>query len=288
MSVKIIIDSASEWTKAEAEEKDLMFLPLSTTIDGTIYQDGVNVDHDTFYELLKTCQKTPTTSQLRPIDFENAFRKASEEYDEILVITMSAKLSGTYQSAAFATKEWHGNVFLVDSNNVSIGEQILIRYAVKLRDAGMRAAEIAAELELVKNRIVVLGVVDTLEYLFKGGRLSRTSAIAGTMLKIKPILGVVDGEVVSLGKAHGAKQSCSNLNRIIDERGGIDFSMPLMLAYSGTDDALLQQYIHNSKEIWQEHVKELPICTVGSTIGTHVGPGAIILSFFADQAESND
>ena len=102
MSVKIIIDSASEWTKAEAEEKDLMFLPLSTTIDGTIYQDGVNIDHDTFYEMLKTCQKTPTTSQLRPIDFENAFRKASEEYDEILVITMSAKLSGTYQSAAFA------------------------------------------------------------------------------------------------------------------------------------------------------------------------------------------
>jgi len=288
MSVKIIIDSASEWTKAEAEEENLIFLPLSTTMDGKIYQDGINIDHEMFYELMKTCQKTPTTSQLRPIDYENAFRKAAAEDDEILVITLSAKLSGTYQSASFAAKEWHGNVFLVDSNNVSIGEQILIRYAIKLRDAGMHAAEIAAELELVKKRIVVLGVVDTLEYLFKGGRLSRTSAIAGTMLKIKPILGVVDGTVVSLGKAHGAKQSCSNLNRIIGEQGGIDFSMPLMLAYSGTDDSLLQQYIQSSGEIWQEHVKELPICTVGSTIGTHVGPGAIILSFFAKQAKSDD
>ena len=288
MSVKIIVDSACELTKKEAEEMDLLFLPLTTTIDGTAYQDGVTIDHERFYELLKTCQKTPVTSQLRPIDYETAFQEAAKEYDEILVITMSAKLSGTYQSAVFAAKEWQGNVTIVDSGNVTIGEQILIKYAVKLRNAGMHANEIASELELVKKRIVVLGIVDTLEYLFKGGRLSRTSAIAGAMLNIKPILGVVDGVVVSLGKAHGVKQCCSNLNRMIAVRGGIDFSMPMMLAYSGTDDSLLQTYIDHSRSIWQDHMKELPISTVGSTIGTHVGPGAIVLSFFADQAKIGD
>lgn len=280
MSVKITIDSACDIQKEEADQEGLVFLPLKTNFSGTVYEDGITLSREKFYELLAASNELPSTSQVTPYEYQQAYETAIQEGHEVLVITLSSKLSGTYQSAVNAAKEVKQKITIVDSENASIGEQILVKYAIKCRDEGMNAQQIGQELEKMKKRVVLLGVVDTLEYLVKGGRLSKTAAFAGSMLNIKPILSLVDGEIVSLGKAHGTKQSCSHLNNLIAEKGGIDYEMPLLLGYSGTDDAKLQTYIQSDRQLWIDHFDTLPIGTVGSTIGTHAGPGAILLAFF--------
>ena len=162
-------------------------------------------------------------------------------------------------------------------------KRILILYAVRLRDAGLGGREIAEQLNRIKSRVCLLARVDTLEYLVRGGRLSKTAGFAGTILNIKPVLSVEDGEVKVLGKARGSKQSNNMLTDFIQQKGGVDFSLPVMLAYSGTDDALIKGYIDNSHVLWEGQLDSLPVTMIGSTISTHAGPGAIAVAFFADQ-----
>lgn len=280
MSTQIIIDSACDMLKAEADLKGLIFLSLRTRIDGVEYKDGVSITHEAFYQRLESSAELPTTSQVPPFDFAKAYQQALKDHDEALVVTISGKLSGTAQSARIAAKDFPGKIHIVDSENVTVGERVLVDYAVRLRDEGRGAAEIAEALNAVKSRICILGLVDTLEYLYKGGRLSRTSAFVGSALHLKPVLSVVKGELVVLGKARGSRQSNNYLNETIQRRGGVDFSMPYMLAYSGNDDALLRGYIENSRAIWAAHTEKVPVCVVGSTIGSHTGPGVIAVAFF--------
>lgn len=280
MGVKLISDSACDMTRREAEELGVIILPLKTMIDGVEYLDGVTITTEEFYEKLESCKTLPTTSQLSPAEFEDVFRPIAKSGDEAVVITLAGKLSGTVQSAAVAAAETGGGIWVVDSGNVTIGQGILLRYAVRLRDQGLTGREIAEELERVKPRVCLLARVDTLDYLVRGGRLSKTAAIAGSLLHIKPVLSVEDGEIKVLGKARGSRQSDNMLTQFIQKKGGIDFSMPVMLAYSGTDDALLKGYIDNSRALWEGHLDELPVTMIGSTISTHAGPGAIAVAFF--------
>ena len=281
MSLRIIIDSAADYTTEEAKAAGITVVPLKTRIDGVEYLDGVTITHQEFYTMLETCKELPQTSQINPFEFEDSFRTALKNVDELLVITISSKLSGTYQSAKIAADNVGGNIVLVDSKNVAVGMRILVDYAVALRDLGWNAAAIASELETAKNRVCLLALVDTLEYLYKGGRLSRAAALAGGLLNIKPVIGVKDGEAEILGKARGSRQSNNLLNETVAKKGGIDFTMPFHLAYSGNDDALLRGYIENSRAIWEGHTDHLPISVLGSAIGTHAGPGAIVVAFFA-------
>ena len=281
MSVKLISDSASDMTQREAKELDVIILPLKTVIDGVEYLDGVTITTEAFYEKLESCKSLPTTSQPSPTEFEDALRPIVQSGDEAVIVTLSGKLSGTAQSAAIAAAEVGGKVWLVDSGNATIGQNILFRYAIRLRDEGLTGREIAQELERVKSRICLLARVDTLEYLMRGGRLSKTAAVAGTLFHIKPVLSVEDGEIHVLGKARGSRQSENMLTEFIQKKGGIDFSMPVMLAYSGTDDALLKGYVDNSRALWEDHLDSLPVTMIGSTISTHAGPGAIAVAFFA-------
>lgn len=283
MSVKIISDSASDMTQREAKEKGVIILPLKTMIDGVEYLDGVTITTEEFYEKLENCKMLPTTSQLSPVEFEDVFRPIVESGDEVVIITLAGKLSGTAQSAAIAAATAGGSVWVVDSGNVTIGQGVLLRYAIQLRDQGLTGREIAAELERVKPRICLLARVDTLEYLVRGGRLSKTAGFAGSLLNIKPVLSVEDGEINVLGKARGSRQSDNMLTQFIQKKGGVDFSMPVMLAYSGTDDALLKGYIDNSRALWEGHLDSLPVTMIGSTISTHAGPGAIAVAFFAKE-----
>ena len=154
-------------------------------------------------------------------------------------------------------------------------------YLLRVHPEGLSAREIAEMLERAKKRVCLIARVDTLEYLMRGGRLSRTAAIAGTMLNIKPVIGLEDGEIKVFGKARGSRQSSNMLTEFIGKKGGIDFDMPLMLAYSGTDDALLKGYVDNSRPLWEGRADSLPVSVVGSTIGTHAGPGAIAVAFFS-------
>lgn len=286
MAVQLMSDSACDLTQAEAKELGVTVLPLKTRIDGVEYLDGVTITSEEFYEKLEHCKELPTTSQLSPAEFEDAFRPAVERGDEVVVITLAGKLSGTAQSAAIAAESFPGKVFVVDSGNVTIGQQILLRYAVRLRAQRLRARQIAQELDRTKRRICLLARVDTLEYLVRGGRLSKTAGFAGTLLNIKPVLSVEAGEVKVIGKARGSRQSDNMLTDFVGKKGGVDFSLPVMLAFSGTDDALLRGYIENSRALWQEHLEELPVTMIGSTISTHAGPGAIAVAFFAHHKEN--
>lgn len=279
--VRIVSDSACDMSQAEAEKKGVRLVPLKTLIDGVEYLDGVTISSEEFYEKLYNCKKLPSTSQIAPAEFEEVFEELTAQEDQVVVICLSGKLSGTVQSAFIAAENYPGKVWVVDSKNVTIAQRILVEYALRLRDSGMDAPAIAAELEKMRDKVCLVARVDTLEYLMRGGRLSRTAAVAGTVLNIKPVVGIEDGELKVLGKARGSKQSSNMLTELIDKKGGIDFSMPYMLAYSGLDDALLKGYIENSRAIWEGHTDDLPISTIGSTIGTHAGPGAIAVAFFA-------
>ena len=278
--VRIVIDSASDIEFSRAKELGLDFMPLKTIFGEDEYLDGVTIRHEQFFEKLIECGTMPTTSQISPYDYEKKFKEIKEAGDTAVVITLSSLLSGTYQSACIAAADYKDCVTLVDSLNVCIGEQNLVMLAVRLRDEGLSAAEIATQLEDAKHRIRLLAVFDTLEYLTRGGRISKTAAWAGNVLSIKPVISIEKGEVVILGKARGSKNGNNMLVQQIHQGNGIDFSMPYTLAYSGLSDVMLQKYIKDSSAIWQEHTDKLPISTIGSTIGTHARPGAIAVSYF--------
>lgn len=279
MKLRIITDSASDMIYGERE--DVTFLPIHITFGDTEYLDGVNLSHREFYEKLIESDELPTTSQIPPAEFEDAFRKVEDADECAIVITMSSKLSGTYQSACIAAADFGDRILVVDSENVTLGERALVEYALRLKDSGMDAPAIVQALNREKKHIRVLGLLDTLEYLKKGGRISKTVAFAGTLLSMKPVVTVRDGEVSLLGKARGSKQGNNLLVQEIEKCGGIDFERPFFLGYTGLDDSLLQKYIHDSAPLWESHVGHLPVSTVGSAIGTHIGPGAIAVAFFS-------
>ena len=280
MSVRIITDSASDMSPAE--HPALAVLPLSVTFGTDVYMDGVDIDHQRFYEMLVERDELPKTGQVNPYAFSQAIAEVRETGDEAVIITVGAKLSGTNQSARTALAEAPGgDVYVVDSNNVTLGERILVEYALRLVDEGRSAAQIAAAVEAVRDRVVVIGLLETLEYLVRGGRLSAAAGAVGTLLNVKPVVAVEDGLIVQLGKARGSKNGRNLLNQKVEKAGGIDFSMPLTLGYTGLSDAVLKKYIEDSAALWAGHTEgELPVHTIGATIGTHVGPGAVAVAFF--------
>ena len=280
MAVRFIIDSASDIVPAEAEALGLIHIPMKVIFGEEEYSDSVDLTHREFYEKLIENDEIPTTSQINPGVFMSAYQKVADNGDTAVVITLSGKLSGTYQSAMIALDGFEDKIFVVDSESVCVGERILIQMGLKLRDQGLSAAEIAAELDLQKKHVRVLALLDTLEYLKKGGRISAAVAFAGNLLSIKPVIAIENGEVSLVGKARGSKKGNNLLRELITNCGGINFDKPFALAYSGLSDRLLQKYIEDSSEIWSSHAETLPISTVGCTIGTHAGPGAVAVAFF--------
>lgn len=282
MPIQIVTDSASDISQAEAKALNIDVLPLKTIFGEEEYLDGVTIDHVTFYNKLIESDVLPTTSQLSPFDFEKAFRSAVENGNEVICITVSSKLSGCYQSANIAAEEFSGKVVVIDSLSVAIGERNLVNLAVQERNAGKSCSEIVAYLNEMTPKLRLIALVDTLEYLKKGGRVSSAAAMAGTLLGIKPVIAVDDGSVAILGKARGSKNGNNMLMTHVEKSGGIDFSLPFSLAYSGLDDSMLQKYIQDSVSLYEGRASYLPIHTIGSTIGTHVGPGAIAVAFFSN------
>ena len=278
MKIRVITDSAADLLPPCRPE--VTVLPMAVTFGTEEFLDGVNLTHRQFYEKLIEGEDLPKTSQISPARFEEAFRQAVEAGETVVAVVLSAKLSGTWQSACIAAEEFPGKVFVVDSANATIGEGVLVERALELLDAGLDAAAIAARLEAEKGEIRLVALLDTLEYLKRGGRVSATVATVGGLLAIKPVVAVQNGEVVVLGKARGSKNGNNLLVQEIRKTGGVDFSRPFKLGYAGLDDGLLRKYIADSAALWAEHVDQLPIGTVGGTIGTHVGPGAIAVAFF--------
>ncbi len=277
MAVRILVDSAADFLPEEAKELGVTVLPLKVIFGEQEYLDTVNLTHHEFYEKLVENAVFPTTCQVPPSEFDAAFEKATANGDSVVIITMSGKLSGTYQSACIAAQEYDGKVFVVDSENVAIGQRILTLRGLEMVKEGLSAQKIAKCLDEEKKQVRVLALLDTLEYLKKGGRISSAVAIAGAVLAIKPVVAVVNGEVSMAGKARGSKQG-NNLLRELVEKDGINFEKPLYLAYSGLSDVLVKKYIEDSADLWEGHT--VPYTTVGCTIGAHIGPGAVAVAFF--------
>ena len=279
MSVRIITDSGID-LPGELDPR-LTVIPLGITFGTTTYADGVDLTNDRFYEMLIESDELPKTSQATPYAYQQVFEQVRSAGEEAVVITLSSALSGTYQSAVTAAADYP-EVHVVDSKNVTIGQSLLVLYALRLADEGLGAAEIAEKVEAVVGRVCLLALLDTLEYLKRGGRIPKSVGAIGELLSIKPVVGVEDGEVVMLGKARGSKNGRNQLHQQV-EKHGIDFTMPVLLGYTGLSQKLLRKYLDDNRAIWEGMVAEedLPITSVGATIGTHVGPGAIALAFFA-------
>lgn len=277
MKTRIIVDSTAD-LMPEFKSR-VHTVPLTVHFGDEEYIDGVTIDHKTFYEKLVESDVLPTTSQATPDAFMKEYEKVKEAGESAVVITISSKLSGTYQSATIAAAEYE-NIYIIDSGTAAMGSGILVELALKLVEEGFDAKAIAERLEEEKKKIVIVALVDTLEYLKKGGRVSKTVAFAGSLLNIKPVLSVIDGEISMLGKARGSKMGNNLLVQEIEKAGGVDFSKPVLLGYSGLSDALLVKYIEDSKHIWDKGLETVRYTTIGSVIGTHAGPGAVAVAFF--------
>ena len=277
MKTRIIVDSTADLLP---EQKSRVHtVPLTVHFGQVEFIDGVTIDHKTFYEKLIESDVLPTTSQATPDAFMTELEKAKAAGESAVVITLASNFSGTYQSAMIAAAEYE-NVFVVDSGSAAIGTGVLVELALRLLDEGKTAKEIAKLLEEEKKKIVIVALVDTLEYLKKGGRVSKTVAFAGSVLNIKPVLSVIDGQIHMLGKARGSKMGNNLLVQEIDKAGGIDFSKPVLLGYSGISNALMEKYIEDSRHIWEGNMPQVRYTTIGSVIGTHAGPGAVAVAFF--------
>lgn len=285
MSVKIIVDSASDIKDTYAEANNIGFAPLKTNLGGIEYRDGIDIVPDVFYDKLEANKDLAHTSQVNPGEFSDLFEKEINAGNDIVVITISSGLSGTYQSACLAAADYPERVFVVDSLSATAGEQVLIERAIAMRDAGCSALEIFNELNVLRKKTRLFVRVDTLEYLKRGGRISKTSAVLGGILGIRPILTLNgEGKLETVGKPRGTGASHKMMNESIAACGGIDFSMPVVITYAGNlSDGVVQKYLDDSAHVYKNHVDQLKIGQLGCVIGTHTGPGAIVVAFVSKE-----
>lgn len=278
MGLRIITDSTSDLSQKEAKKRGIIVVPLHNMFGTQEYLDGVTITTEEFYEKLATAQELPTTSQPSPDEFLTHFQACKEAKESVIVLTISSKLSGTYQSAIIAKDICeYEDIHVIDSTTATIGLNCLVEYALELSKKGLAVEEIVNKLEEAKSKLRVYALVDTLKYLKKGGRLSATAAIAGTLLNIKPIIQVIDGVVDVAAKARGMNSAIKKVVELVEEAGGIDQDKPSSIGYTGQQSGM---------DTFEGHIKKvyenIPFSTIaiGSTIGVHAGPGACAIAFF--------
>ena len=277
--IRILTDSASDILPAEAEQLGVTVIPLNVTLeDGTVLRDGVDMTPTEYYGIMAQCRKLPTTSQPSPELFERFFTEAAAAGDEVIGIFLSHELSGTYQCAKLAADMTNvDNVIFIDSENVCLGEAQLVRLAIRLREAGKTAGQIASVLEHAKEHLHLVAVIDDLKYLRKGGRLPAAVAVAGGMLGIKPLISIKEGKVAMAGKARGLPGAYVALFKKIEEMGGINEAVPALAGYtvSTRETTPILTYLQDNLQTAEPLVQQ-----IGCVIGTHAGPGAFGLAFF--------
>ena len=259
--IRILTDSSADILPAEAARMGVEVVPLTVTFeDGTVLRDGIDQTSDEFYAKLAVCDKLPTTSQPSPDAFIPHFEEAMAAGDTTIAILISGELSGTLQSARIAaqTVEYE-DIHFIDSRNATLGLRLLVELALKLRDEGHSAPHIVEELEKAKQRIRLF---------------------AGAVLGIKPVVSVVEGKVVLAGKARGLPGAYVALFKLMDEQGGLDSSMPYVLGYTARRKGAepLHRYLTSNLKL-----PACPLYHIGVAVGTHAGPGACGIAFFAKE-----
>ena len=277
MAVRFIIDAGCDLTVQQAAELDVILIPMTIHFDNREYRSGIDLSHQDFYKMLSEEKELPTTSQPTPYEFETAYQRIKDNGDEAVVLCVSSVLSGTYQSASIARDGFEDCIYVVDTKAVSLAQKILLDYAISLKQQGLSAKEIVQELDSKKANVCAYGAVETLDYLIKGGRLSKTAGAVGSVLGIRPILHLNEGALSVAGKARGAKGAITMTHNLIAELG-VDFTMPFAIGYTGNDPHVIDPYLVASNCVWDGH--DVPVYNVGSTVGTHTGPGLFIAAFF--------
>lgn len=279
--IKIITDSTSDIDLKYAKELNVEVVPLKVIIDGKEYKDRIDLQPEEFYDLLVNSQTLPSTSQPSPQDFVDLYETAKNNNDSVIVITLSSVISGTYQSANLAKDLVdYDDIYVIDSLGTTQMQRLLVLKAVALRNEGMNAQDLYTFLEIYKHRIRLFAFVDTLEYLYKGGRLSRTAATAGTLLKFKPIIGFDEGKLDVFAKARGTQKATAKIIDLIQQDGEMDLDEPICIGYTGSSDGL-DKFENTLRETL--HFGETLHGIVGPVIGTHAGPGARLIAYVKKQ-----
>ena len=269
--IRIVVDSSSDYTMEEIKEKNLTLIPLSVTIDGTSYIEGENLERNEFYEFLKSSQDVPKTSQPSPEAFLNVFEDAKTAGDDVICILLSSALSGTYQNAFLAKMMTdYDRIHLIDSRSVASGLKLMADYALELIDNGYSAKSIVEKIEGIKSHVHVFAVLDTLEYLYKGGRLSKTSAAIGTLARLKPIITLnAEGRIEVVGKAIGKQKAMTSLLSNLEEfEPDKNFPFTTLYTYDAQNCEKLEE------KLLKNGIQTAYRTSIGAVIGTHAGPGA--------------
>ncbi len=272
--IRIVTDSTADLTAQEIKDLNIDVVPLNVVFKDRSYLDGVELDPKTFYKLLEE-KDYPTTSQPAPSQFYDVFKKYAETDDEIICINISGELSGTAQSAKIAGMDFKNKIEIIDSMTAALPVKLLLYKAVELRDAGKPFEEIISTINSIKDRAVLCAGFDTLEYLVKGGRLSKVAGFAGTLLKIKPIIGVKDGKLEVITKTRGRKQMIQTILEIALSHK-IDSDEPLFIGYTKEESGALEL----KKLLEEKGYKITLVYEIGAVIGVHAGPGAVAIGFF--------
>ncbi len=271
--IRLLVDSSSDYTKTELDELKLEMVPLQISVNDHHYLDGIDLDKDTFYDILMNSKEFPKTSQPSPNNFLTIFEDAKKKGDELICILLSSALSGTYQSAKLAkTMCEYDGIHLIDSLSATIGIRTLVNYALKMISEGKDAKTITDRLEDIKGHLRIIAGVDTLEYLCKGGRVSKAAATIGGLANIKPIIAVSkEGKVEVIAKKRGTNKALSFLKEKIESYDiDKDFDIFTVYTYGEENTIKLEELLD---------IKPSGRIQIGPTIGAHVGPGAFGIVF---------
>ena len=268
--IRILVDTAADYTVEEIKEKGFELVPMHISIGEKDYRDGFDLTKDQFYELLQESKDFSKTSQPTPQDFVEAFEDVKEKGDELICILLSSALSGTCQSAALAKSIVdYDKIHIVDSLTATHMIRVLADYAKKLSEEGMSAEKIVEALEDLKPRVQVFAALDTLEYLYKGGRLSKTSAVIGEVARVKPLIHVsTEGKVVVVAKCLGKNKAITALLKLLKERK-LDENFPIYSVYTYGQENVEALEARMEEEGCKVQGRQ----QIGATIGTHIGPG---------------
>lgn len=279
--VRIITDSAADFEPVELEKLNISCIPLSVMLEEKSYRENIDLGKKQFYELLASTGATPKTSQPSPDLLFDLFRDAKNAGDEAIYISISSGISGTYQTARITLEDVEcDDCYVVDSLNATAGERLLVEYAVRLRDEGKGAEEIVAALESLRDKITLFACIDTLEYLYRGGRISQTVYKLGTMAQVKPIIRVSEeGTIEVPAKAMGMRKGLDMLCKRLEAQKP-DANHKIYVMY--TDDKSIGETLAQKLTAAGYAIPDEQIVPVGAAIGSHIGPGACGIAYVAE------
>ena len=279
--VRIITDSAADFEPFELEKLNITCIPIKVLLGDTEYEENVNLSKDQFFSLLASTGETPKTSQPSPQILMDLLEDAKKAGEEAIYITLSSAISGTYQTAVMTCEDADSeNCYVFDSRNATGGQRLLVEYAVRLRDAGKSAREILEALEAVRDKVVLFACIDTLEYLYRGGRISQTVYKLGTMAQVKPIIRVSEeGAIEVPSKAMGMRKGMDLLVKKLEAQKP-SAGHKLYIMY--TADRTIGQTLAQKVAAMGYAVPEEQIVQVGAGIGSHIGPNACGIVFVAE------